>query len=134
MKRSVAILSLAFLFTQCNEELENLFSDEPNPESCFCSTPATVRDLTGIDACSGFAFELEDGSTLVPVRTFYCGTPPVTEELHDPLDGFEFVDGKKVFINYEIMESGELVDACMAGQRARITCLSEMGMTPTDTR
>jgi hypothetical protein len=132
MKKTLIIFSFALLLFQCSEDISTTAA--PNPESCFCSTLVTVRDQTGLDACSGFAFELPDGSTIRPVPVFSCGTPPVSEKIYDPLEGFEFVDGKKALIDYELLESGDFADACMGGPLARITCLSEIGLTPEDTR
>jgi hypothetical protein len=110
------------LLVGCNDETH------VQPES-QCSTPATVRDFTGLDGC-GFVFELNDGTYLEPVRIFYCGTPPVSEEqMKDPLTSFEFVDGKKVRIDYE--EMLEMGSYCMAGKPVRISCVSEQ-LLPTE--
>ena len=86
-----------------------------------CSTRATVRDLTGFDGC-GFVFELEDGTRLEPVRNMYCGTEPFTPPVDDPLYNFEFVDGKKVTIAYELVNAPSI---CMVGPSVKITCLTE---------
>jgi hypothetical protein len=105
-------------------------NDDVQPES-QCSTPAIVRDLTGLDGC-GFVFELNDGTYLEPVLIFYCGTPPVCEEqVKDPLTSFKFVDGKKVYIDYEEMMLG-MVSTCMAGKQVRITCVSEQPLPTED--
>jgi hypothetical protein len=91
-----------------------------------CSTAATVRDLTGLDGC-GFVFELEDGTRLEPLRIGYCGTPPLPKEItNDPLYNFVFVNGKKVKIGYERLESPSI---CMVGQVVKITCLEEVKTT-----
>jgi hypothetical protein len=88
-----------------------------------CSTAATVVNLTAkLDGC-GWVFKLEDGSMLEPI-IYWCGTPPISEEQQNyPLNGFEWVDGKKVMIDYEVVPSG--VSICMGGPIVRITCLSE---------
>jgi hypothetical protein len=86
-----------------------------------CSIRATVRDLTGFDGC-GFVFELEDGTRLEPVRIGYCGTEPFSPPTDDPLFNFEFVDGKKVKISYELADA---VSICMVGPSVKITCLTE---------
>jgi hypothetical protein len=115
MKIFAALLLLMLGLSRCSEE------DLRMP----CSTQATVRDLTGLDGC-GFVFELEDGTRLEPVREYrlYCGTPPLPKEVtEDPLYNFNFVDGKKVLIAYELKPSGSY---CMAGLPAKITCLSEI--------
>jgi hypothetical protein len=92
-----------------------------------CNTPATVRDLTGLDGC-GFVFELEDGNRLEPLRILYCGTPSAPNETKDnPLLDFEFVDGKKVMINYEILPNYGSI--CMVGPIVKIKCISEVKST-----
>jgi hypothetical protein len=88
-----------------------------------CDTRATVRDLTGLDGC-GFVFELVDGTRLEPVRIGYCGTPPLSKEITgDALFDFEFVDGKEVFISYELSQSPSI---CMVGPTVKITCITEV--------
>lgn len=98
-------------------------SDEPT-KITGCTTPATVKDLTGLDGC-GFVFELEDGTRLEPVWTVgFCGTPPLPKEVtEDPLYNFAFVDGKKVTIGYEPLTSPSI---CMVGQTVKITCIQEV--------
>lgn len=113
MKNFLALL-LILVLSQCTEE----------DVQKTCSTRATVRDLTGLDGC-GFVFELEDGIRIEPVKTYtlMCGTPPLPKEVTgDPLFSFDFVEGKKVLISYQLAESGSY---CMAGLPAKITCLSE---------
>jgi hypothetical protein len=91
-----------------------------------CAIPATVRNFTGLDGC-GFVFELEDGTRLEPLRSGYCGTPPLPKEVtEDPLYNFTFADGKKVKIEYEKTES---VSICMVGQTVKITCITEIENT-----
>jgi hypothetical protein len=124
MVRPLILLFTALVFVTCAEES----SVTPPPPAC--STPATIVDLTGLDGC-GFAFELEDGTRLLPVIVFYCGTPPLPKDLpQNPLIGFEFVDGKKVFIDYTISE--DFAGACMAGQYVSVTCISESFQTQTE--
>lgn len=115
MKALVLIFALCFLFAGCSEE--NVSTDST------CSTPATVRDLSGLDGC-GWVFELTDGAKLMPFLPRTCGTPPLPEEMTvDPLSNFEYVDGKQVTINYEIMT--DMGTACMAGKVVKITCISD---------
>jgi hypothetical protein len=122
MIRLLILVFTAVIFMTCSEE------DPATPTAC--STPATVVDLTGLDGC-GFVFELEDGTRLLPVLVFHCGTPPLPKDLpSDALSGFDFVAGKKVFIDYTISE--DYAGACMAGQYASITCISEAFQTQTD--
>ena len=80
-----ALFAATLLFSQCSEDDVQM----------KCSTPATVRDLTGLDGC-GYVFELEDGTRLEPVRNLICGTPPLPKEVtEDPLFNFQFEEGKK---------------------------------------
>jgi hypothetical protein len=91
-------------------------------EPMDCTTPATVRDLAGLDGC-GWVFELSDGSVIEPQRLMFCGTPPLPKEVtEDPLYNFEWADGKTVYISYEATEGASI---CMVGTLAKITCVSE---------
>ena len=115
MKNFLALLLMIVTLSQCSEE----------DIQKTCSTRATVRDLTGLDGC-GFVFELEDGTRIEPIKTYalMCGTPPLPKEVtEDPLFNFNFDEGKKVLISYELVQSGSY---CMAGLPAKITCLSEI--------
>lgn len=110
MKSVLIVVFLTSLFACENEK----FGD--------CSIPATVRDLTGLDGC-GFVFELADGSRIEPQRLIRCGTPTAKGINDDPLEGFEFIDGKKVFISYDKTESPSI---CMVGPVVQITCIKEV--------
>lgn len=112
----VSLLCLVWLLLSC--------TDEPIQVSP-CGTPATVRDLTGLDGC-GYGFELEDGTMLLPTwDMLYCGTPPLPKEVtEDPLYNFQYIDGKKVLIDFT--ERKDWATNCMSGMPVKITCLSEM--------
>ena len=118
MKKLIAIIFLASIFSQCDEVVCSL----------ECQVPATVRDLTGLDGC-GFVFELEDGSRLIPWWSIgYCGNGPVPDEVtNDPLYNFEFINGKEVLIGYMPAEGST---TCMSGENVRITCLTEKISVP----
>ncbi|HEY0652315.1 MAG TPA: hypothetical protein VGD65_04265 [Chryseosolibacter sp.] len=95
-----------------------------------CEVRATVRDMRGLDGCN-FVFELEDGTRLDPYVTGYCGTPPLPKEItEDPLYNFEFIDGKKVKISYQVM--ADMATVCMTGTPVKITCLTEERMQGSD--
>ncbi len=112
------ILTVMLLVSSCKKE-EIIEKDA-------CTTFATVKDLSGLDGC-GFIFELEDGSKIIPIRLFFCGTPPLTTEvIDDPLLNFVFEDGKKVKIGYQEIETG-MVTTCMVGKLAKITCIEMVG-------
>lgn len=112
-------LLVVLLLVQC--------ADEPSPSES-CSTPATVRDVSETGGC-GFVLELIDGTLLDPIEVFRCGTPPFPEfEAEDPLSTFEFVDGKKVLIDY-VQENA--VTICV-GQPVRITCIREQPVPTQD--
>ena len=114
MKNLIGVFLIVLLFSTCSTN-----DVEPDPQ---CSIPATVRDMTGLDGC-GFVFELNDGTRLIPYMLFFCGTPPLPDEVtEDPLYNFEFVDGKKVFIEYELRDQPNI---CMVGPVAKITCISD---------
>ncbi len=115
MNRLGLILFAILTFSSCKKE-EGI-------QKTGCTTQATVLDLTGLDGC-GFVFELEDGTRLVPLRLFYCGTPPLSKELtEDPLLDFVFITSKKVKIGYEVTESASV---CMVGPVVRIACIEEI--------
>jgi hypothetical protein len=96
----------------------------------ICEVSATVRDLRGLDGC-GFIFELEDGTRLDPLRIGFCGTMPLGPEIEaDPLHTFEFADGKKVKISYDVL--ADTGSACMVGTSVKITCLTEDGGSETE--
>jgi hypothetical protein len=116
MKNIFFLSVIVFIAISCKKE-------EVTTTKAACTTVATVRDLRGLDGC-GFVFELENGKRLEPLMLFYCGTPPLPSEVtENPLNNFEFVDGKKVKIGYEILENQ--VSICMVGDVVKITCLQE---------
>jgi hypothetical protein len=116
MNKLLVILFISAISVSCDE------SDSGG--LCPGAVSATVRNLTGLDGC-GFVFVLKDGTKLEPLLLAYCGTPPLSEEItEDPLFDFEWVDGKKVFITYEVTKAGSY---CMVGPVVKITCLSETG-------
>jgi hypothetical protein len=120
MEKIALLLLFAVVFLQCSTD---------NELETTCSTPAVIRDLTGLDGC-GFVFELTDGTRLEPQRMFFCGTPPLPKEVtEDPLYNFIFVDGKHVFISYEETEGAS---PCMVGKMVKITCISEARSTQKD--
>jgi hypothetical protein len=105
----------------------NCAYDDLDGSSAGCTTRATVVDLTGLDGC-GWVFELEDGTRLEPMMVFRCGTPPMPDEALNPLDKFEFVNGKRVLIGYEETHS---MSICMVGPTVKITCITEV-TTPSN--
>ncbi len=122
MKAYIAplLFILSLLFTNCKDE-------QPIVITCDNAVLATVKDLTGLDGC-GFVFELADGTKLEPQMLFYCGTPPLPKDVtENPLDDFQWVDGKQVRIAYE--EIPEVASICMAGKIVKITCLEEVSTT-----
>lgn len=114
MRTSIPLLILAAVFFACSEE--HITKN--------CETPATVRDLAGLDGC-GYVFELIDGTRLIPAwDVIYCGTPLPKEATEDPLYNFQFADGRKVIIGYELRPN--TVTDCMGGKPAKITCLDDL--------
>lgn len=118
MVRNLLIIILAFGLAMC--------ADEENEKQC--ETQATIRDLSGLDGC-GWVFELEDGTRLEPLKVFLCGTPPVTNVPNDVLINYNFVDGKKVLIDYKEANSPSI---CMVGPTVIITCIRDAQMITQD--
>jgi hypothetical protein len=94
---AACLLPLAF---SCQEDS----SSEPAPE---CKTPATIRDLTGLDGC-GYVLELGSGQRLEP---------------HGPLwDNYAKHDGERVTISY----TAELTaSSCMVGEGVKLSCIQQ---------
>ena len=83
-----------------------------------CSKDATVIDLTGLDGCN-FAFELNDGTRLLPERRTYIQAPSKEE---DPVYHYQFVAGTKVRLGFE---ESLAVGICMAGRIVFVTCITD---------
>jgi hypothetical protein len=78
--------------------------DDPNPG---CGTPATIRDLTGLDGC-GFVLELDNGKRLEP---------------HGPLwQNYAKHDGERVTISY-VAEPA--MSICMVGEGVKLDCIQQ---------
>jgi hypothetical protein len=85
-----------------------------------CSTPAIVRDYSGLDGC-GYVLELHDGTILEPVKLIVCGPPPQSAmTLDDPLHEYK-TNGLNVFVDFEDFDGGSV---CMVGRLVKITCIS----------
>ncbi|HYG02171.1 MAG TPA: hypothetical protein VD927_06965 [Chryseosolibacter sp.] len=125
MRRLIYLFAL-IAFAGCNDEMK--------PEGC--STPATIRDLTGFDGCR-WVLELEDGTKLEPVvrlygcfSSYYANGDVVPEiQSLDALANFEIVDGKKVMIDYEVVSGPSI---CMVGQTVTVTCIEEIPLPTQD--
>ncbi len=118
MKGSLPLLLAILALAGCS-------SDELEKKDAVtsCSTPATVKDMTGVDGC-GYVLQLQDGSLLEPYIVFECGTPPLPPNPPaNPMVGFELIDGKKVMIDYVPLDSA--MSICMVGKVVRITCITE---------
>lgn len=112
-----------FISSLLSIAMVSLFACNDDPLSERCKTPAIVRDLTGLDGC-GFVFELTDGTKLIPVAIFWCGTPPLSKDQpEDPLANFTLRDGMSVLIGYEELQN--MATTCIAGKSVRITCIEE---------
>ncbi len=109
------VLFVSILLPGCEDE---------SHVGCDRAVFATVKDLTGLDGC-GYVFELSDGTRLEPQMLAYCGNPPLPSEItENPLYNFQFVDGKTVRINYEVVP--DAMSICMAGKIVKITCIEEV--------
>jgi len=117
MKEVWIIIISCFLTLSCSQE--NITPKEKNTNGC--SIEATIRNYSGLDGC-GYVLELKDGSILEPVLMVVCGPPPQNIiTVDNPVLNFE-EEGKKVFIDYEPMQS---VGICMVGQTVKVICISE---------
>ncbi|MBN8576311.1 MAG: hypothetical protein KF775_05990 [Cyclobacteriaceae bacterium] len=118
--RGVALLLLILtMLTACEQE---------PVQKCDGAVLATVRDLTGLDGC-GYVFELQDGTRLQPYLLLRCGTPPLPKEVtENPLFNFEWVEGKRVLITYEVIT--DMASSCMAGSLVKVTCLQQETINP----
>ncbi|UOQ96378.1 hypothetical protein MUN81_14105 [Hymenobacter sp. 5317J-9] len=103
---SVALLGVVLL-TSCKKA-----DTEPDDKIviCYgypgaCDTPATVRDLSGLDGC-GKVLELANGKRLEPHGTAW--------------NSFPSANGQHVVIGY--VPAGS-VSICMVGQPVEITCI-----------
>jgi hypothetical protein len=125
MKRTLLPMFLLALIT-----VDCVNDDLPSQPKHSCSVRATVKDFRGkLDGC-GFLFKLDDGTLLEPL-IYWCGTPPISEEQKNyPLNNFEFIDGKVVYINYEIIP--DMFSVCMTGPIVKITCLDEGRSTSSE--
>lgn len=100
-----------------------------NESDSTCDFNATVKDLSGLDGC-GFVLELEDGSSLQPLRVFDCGTPPLPKEVtEDPLFNFQMFDGQKVRISFD---ETDMLSSCMVGRVVKISCIEEVRSLSTE--
>ncbi len=78
----------------------------PAAATTTCSTPATVRDLSGLDGC-GKVLELADGARLLPFGKVW--------------EKFPSANGQRVTISYEGVT--DMMTTCMAGKTVAITCI-----------
>ncbi|MGV3641204.1 MAG: hypothetical protein ACO1NZ_11830 [Adhaeribacter sp.] len=94
-----------------------------------CTTLATVKDMRGLDGC-GFILVLDNGEKLEPVRTpvFFCGTGNYANSSKpSPSVWFDFKDGQKVKIAYEVLDRPSI---CMMGKPVQLTCITEVSPAP----
>lgn len=91
-----------------------------------CSEIASVVDVSagqtdfkGLDGC-GLMLELEDGTRLNPEKRVYIQAP---KQEDDPLYYFTLTAGDKVKVTYRETNG---MDACMAGKRVFITCITKI--------
>ena len=76
-------------------------------EAPSCGTPATVRNLTGLDGC-GYVLELDNGQRLEPHGALW--------------QNFALHDGDRVIIGYE---SDPAISICMVGDGVKLTCIEK---------
>jgi len=75
-----------------------------------CETLATVKDNSGLDGCKFLIILDENDKRLEPL---------VVED-----KTFEFKDGQRIRLNYEIER--EIMSVCMGGMGVKVTCIEEV--------
>ncbi|RTQ48175.1 hypothetical protein EJV47_17240 [Hymenobacter gummosus] len=81
--------------------------DSANDPAPGCNTPATIRDLTGLDGC-GFVLVLDNGQRLEPHGSVW--------------QGYAKHDGERVTINYV---TDEIPSICMVGEGVKLECIQQ---------
>lgn len=81
--------------------------NDSKPENCAgsCSTPATVRDLTGLDGC-GKVLVLRNGKRLEPQGAVW--------------NNFAATDSQQVYISYAPVSGASI---CMVGELVELDCI-----------
>ena len=105
----IASMCLLASLTSCSKDTDPVKN---------CGTPATIRDLRGLDGC-GFVLELENGQRLEPVPVFRCGNDPNLLTMDS--SNFTWKDGLRVTIGYK--ELKDRASICMTGKMVEITCI-----------
>ena len=103
----IALCAIGLTLTNCHK------APEPEPALTSCATPATVRDLTGLDGC-GKVLVLGSGQRLQPTGAAW--------------QAFRSAEGQRVLIDYK--ESLNAVGVCMVGKVVELTCIREVGNAP----
>ena len=118
----IASMCLLASLTSCNKDTDPVKN---------CGTPATIRDLRGLDGC-GFVLELENGERLEPSPVFECSTdsnnPNLFTMKSSNFTDFNWKDGLKVTIGYRELKDQSSI--CMVGKTVEITCI-ELAATAT---
>jgi hypothetical protein len=110
MKYFLIIFAMGAFLANCSDH-------KIDPQSC--SVNATVVDLRSLDGCD-FAFELEDGSRLLPERRTYIRAP---SKESDPVYYYQFTNGARVKIGF-VQSPG--LGVCMAGEMVFVTCITDL--------
>ena len=107
--KTIILLALVVAATCC-ESVEGI-NCFPSPD---CSISATVRQTRMASPCD-VAFELEDGSYIIPERRQYIQPPSPTE---DPIYHFDLQPGARVKIGGRLSNQ-----TCASGRVLFITCI-----------
>lgn len=108
-----ALLLAAGLASSCQKK--DLAPDTPQVVICpieDCTTPARVRDLTGLDGC-GKVLELTDGTRIEPVGPTW--------------QAFASANNQRVMVSYRPTPGGSI---CMVGPVVEITCIRSAEPNP----
>ena len=96
----ISAASLSLNLASCRSSVA-----ESPQDATTCSTPATVRDLSGLDGC-GKVLELAGGKHLLPSGSSWTS--------------FASTDGQRVVISYQANPQPNI---CMAGEGVTVTCI-----------
>ena len=105
--RCLALLIPLFLFG-CKTK-----KDVGTTKTATCNMEGTVKDFTGLDACS-FLIVDRKGKKYLPA---------------EGIGDFKFVNGQKISFSYTVLE--DMMSSCMAEDHIiKLTCIEQIGVPP----
>ena len=103
--RRILLLLLTMVSLQTGFSCQTICGPE-DPEPA-CQTPATIKDLTGLDGC-GFVLVLDNGQRLEPHGALW--------------EAYAKHDGERVTISYSRSAMGSI---CMVGETVELNCIQQ---------